>query len=566
MNSIAELKALNTLLVDDGESLYASGYYSSHDGGGGIFHYDKNSSEADDGGSVIEPDSGIGRFIRVIEGPVSIKWFGALGDGVTDNTAAMQAAIDYKYNNGGGAVVIPPGTYISGQLMLRHGVRIEGESFSGFNGIGPESTSCKVQLKAGSNESLILIPINRTPLADYPYNVWCTSSVGVFNLWLDGNKANQTGTSHCIEFEDTLGVLNPNGDTTIGSDTLTSVSSTTGIKIGAPITGTGIPSGAYVVSVGVDSIVMSEVATATNATNPVWISNISIDSHDSDSAISRCYITNALSDGLHISAAFRAVRVFETTIMDCTGNGIRIQASDCRVVASMSQRNTGHGVLLTSAANKFVGCDFSTNENNIHIEVGEYGANGNVFAACGMDRSYKDNIYIEDACKGMIFTSCRLSGASKESPGSYVNFNDRNVDGGNVLAGCTLTNDDTIVYPLYHIDTPAFGFVSCYGCVFIASTTTSGDVADDLAKLRTPATSGDFWMNGSDALIWQNDTNVYRHTAGLVRTDGKFIGVAGLGAGNSAAATTLGSVTKKMQVFDHNGASLGYVAIYDAIT
>ena len=33
-----------------------------------------------------------------------------------------------------------------------------------------------------------------------------------------------------------------------------------------------------------------------------------------------------------------------------------------------------------------------------------------------------------------------------------------------------------------------------------------------------------------------------------------------------AAATTPGSVAKKMQVFDETGASLGYVAIYDAIT
>ena len=39
-----------------------------------------------------------------------------------------------------------------------------------------------------------------------------------------------------------------------------------------------------------------------------------------------------------------------------------------------------------------------------------------------------------------------------------------------------------------------------------------------------------------------------------------------LGVGNSASATTPGTVTKKMQVFDASGASLGYVPIYDAIT
>ena len=35
---------------------------------------------------------------------------------------------------------------------------------------------------------------------------------------------------------------------------------------------------------------------------------------------------------------------------------------------------------------------------------------------------------------------------------------------------------------------------------------------------------------------------------------------------SAPAATTPGSVAKKMQVFDETGASLGYVAIYDAIT
>lgn len=40
----------------------------------------------------------------------------------------------------------------------------------------------------------------------------------------------------------------------------------------------------------------------------------------------------------------------------------------------------------------------------------------------------------------------------------------------------------------------------------------------------------------------------------------------GLGVGNSVAATTLGTVTKKMQVFDADGNSIGYVPIYNTIT
>lgn len=42
--------------------------------------------------------------------------------------------------------------------------------------------------------------------------------------------------------------------------------------------------------------------------------------------------------------------------------------------------------------------------------------------------------------------------------------------------------------------------------------------------------------------------------------------MASLGVGNSASATTPGTVTKKIEVFDASGASLGFVAVYDAIT
>lgn len=62
------------------------------------------------------------------------------------------------------------------------------------------------------------------------------------------------------------------------------------------------------------------------------------------------------------------------------------------------------------------------------------------------------------------------------------------------------------------------------------------------------------------------DVNLYRGAANMWKTDDKFVATAGLGAGNSAAATSLGSVTKKLEVFDASGASLGFLPIYDAIT
>jgi len=38
-----------------------------------------------------------------------------------------------------------------------------------------------------------------------------------------------------------------------------------------------------------------------------------------------------------------------------------------------------------------------------------------------------------------------------------------------------------------------------------------------------------------------------------------------LGVGNAAPGSTLGSVKRKIEVFDANGVSLGFVPVYDAI-
>jgi hypothetical protein len=44
-------------------------------------------------------------------GPINVREFGAKGDGVTDDTISIQAAIDNAYASGGGVVSFPEGTY-----------------------------------------------------------------------------------------------------------------------------------------------------------------------------------------------------------------------------------------------------------------------------------------------------------------------------------------------------------------------------------------------------------------------------------------------------------------------
>jgi alpha-L-rhamnosidase len=54
----------------------------------------------------------------------SITEFGAVGDGKTINTVAIQKAIDTLASSGGGTVVVPEGTFISGAIFMKPGVNL----------------------------------------------------------------------------------------------------------------------------------------------------------------------------------------------------------------------------------------------------------------------------------------------------------------------------------------------------------------------------------------------------------------------------------------------------------
>lgn len=56
------------------------------------------------------------------DGVWSVKDFGAKGDGVTKDTAAVQAAIDAAHKAGGGEVRVPAGRYICGSVFLKSNV------------------------------------------------------------------------------------------------------------------------------------------------------------------------------------------------------------------------------------------------------------------------------------------------------------------------------------------------------------------------------------------------------------------------------------------------------------
>jgi polygalacturonase len=56
---------------------------------------------------------------------ISIAEAGAIGDGTTVNTKAIQTAIDRCHSDGGGTVVVPAGVFVSGSIFLTQGVSLE---------------------------------------------------------------------------------------------------------------------------------------------------------------------------------------------------------------------------------------------------------------------------------------------------------------------------------------------------------------------------------------------------------------------------------------------------------
>ena len=57
-----------------------------------------------------------------------IKDFGAVADGKTLNTAAIQAAIDACTEAGGGSVVVSGGVYMTGTIVLKENVDLHIEA------------------------------------------------------------------------------------------------------------------------------------------------------------------------------------------------------------------------------------------------------------------------------------------------------------------------------------------------------------------------------------------------------------------------------------------------------
>lgn len=120
----------------------------------------------------------------------NVKDYSAVGNGTTDDTAAIASTLTAASANGG-IVFFPPGTYLTGTQTLLTNVTLAGA--------GPSATVLK--LRNGANADLLSA---NTSLINIGAAYGASSTGGIFrwgirNMTLDGNRANQTsGTSWCL--------------------------------------------------------------------------------------------------------------------------------------------------------------------------------------------------------------------------------------------------------------------------------------------------------------------------------------------------------------------------------
>jgi hypothetical protein len=121
------------------------GYSAAGDGGGGTFIWQASDTRTDDGGTILQV-SGVttGRWNRIYTGALAPEWFGAEGDGSTDDSTALAKAFTALSQLNGGVLQFGPYTYAhSATLTVPPNTIVQGVNRGYSSAPGPISRLLK---------------------------------------------------------------------------------------------------------------------------------------------------------------------------------------------------------------------------------------------------------------------------------------------------------------------------------------------------------------------------------------------------------------------------------------
>lgn len=194
----------------------------------------------------------------------NVRDYGATGNGTTDDTTAVQNAINAANAAGGGIVYFPAGTYIIAGITLY--------SFVHLRGAGIGATTLK--LKNGANTDLLWGGATNAGYINLAAssgtsNTGGLANFGIYEMTLDGNKANQTAA-----VADPTTAITTSGALTTGGALLASTSYTFGYTYTTAAGETKLVSAttAYTPPAGTNTnqITLTAPALPTSATGVNW--------------------------------------------------------------------------------------------------------------------------------------------------------------------------------------------------------------------------------------------------------------------------------------------------------
>lgn len=430
---------------------------------------------------------------------VSVQDFGAVGDGATNDSAAValaEAASDY--------IVFPEGTYLMGSSAWK-------------------------------------------PTAEKTYKF--DNATLKFNVVSDA--AIQLGMN--TKF---LGQLNIDCNNQTGS---------IGLRFGPESGGTIGPAyNCYIESLNVDGFKSVGVQFRSDASSGVYYNSINklvIYNNDLDtSSAAQVDATARVGVGVQFITDSGIAKCNDNTIHDCIIMGYTTGVSiDNAAGVAFGHLNAENNITRNLAINA---------GTSIFVNSGRLENKGTI--------SYEGNLYIADVANvSGVYINATITGFNDASLGNLFDINyasTRSIVIKNQQYNYQLgrTNAE-------RVDIGPAGVAADDGGVVDYLRVSGGMYCHRLSSgspyfyFNTPtAGAGFFFQSNSSNTARLNSSGVLLTYGGLDTTGdskatGKGLFTAGLGVGNTSAATTPGSVTHKMPVYDASGTLVGYVPIYDGI-
>jgi len=328
----------------------------------------------------------------------NVKKYGAVGDGVTDDTAAINAMIagivspPNAFGNVTVRIHFPAGRYIySGNINLTYKGTISGD--------GPQSTI--IYRKTGATGDLITLSAASSTIRDINLDGNSSGAVSGDNIVIDAGYGTIQNVWNTKAKENAI---------TIGK---------TAVAIGFKITDTFIR---LAQGYGI-------LTTAASGSTDGMISNTDI---------GQCYLS-----GIRLSNGAQNL-----SLVHVWGNGIGAVAGD------------RYGIWLNSASNILIGCQSESNLN-AGIAVTSTGSNGNVIIGAKIWGNTTQGIYVLNGARGII-EGCEVYNNGVINTGTQsISFSAIHLEGATewVISGNNIYDDGALINPGSYTVAPSNPFL-----------------------------------------------------------------------------------------------------------